>query len=105
LGEQCHCRTALLKYGFHQYNKDLEFINALDPRFSFPITGRGLYCEYRYPTRNAAITIGERGVREATLMAGLILSSSDALPSLRGDHVNAAKYFDLAARDPKRPFI
>jgi len=95
-----------LRDGFDQYNKDLTFINNLDPRFSFPYYWTVLVLpNTQYPDAvNAAIEIGDRGVREADpdWRVSFFLATLYYLD--KNDRPDALKYFDLAAQDPKAPF-
>ncbi len=95
-----------LKFGFDQYSKDLGLINGLDSRFSFPYYWTVLILpSTTYPDSiNAAIEIGERGVREADPDWRVSFFLATLFHLYKNDHVSAAKYFDTAARDPKAPY-
>ncbi len=95
-----------LRNGFDAYQKDLELVNQLDPRFSFPYYWTVLVLpNTRYPDAiNAAIAIGDRGVREADEDWRVSFFLATLYHLYKNDRTDAAKYFDLAARDPKAPF-
>ncbi|HUZ92510.1 MAG TPA: hypothetical protein VNG29_00735 [Candidatus Paceibacterota bacterium] len=95
-----------LKYGFDKFTEDLAFVNALDPRFSFPYYWTVLLLpDTNYPdAANAAIAIGTRGVQQADpdWRVSFFLATTYYLD--KNDWTNAAKYFNLAAQDPGAPF-
>ncbi len=95
-----------LKYGFNKFSEDLSFISNLDQRFSFPYYWTVLVLpNTTYPGAiNAAISIGERGVREADPDWRVSFFLATLFHLYKNDHVNAAIYFDAAARDSKAPF-
>lgn len=95
-----------LRNGFERYAKDLELINNLDPKFSFPYYWTVLVLpNTKYPGAiNAAIEIGERGVREADEDWRVSFFLATLYHLYKNDKANAARNFDLAARDLKAPF-
>ena len=97
-----------LKYGFDKFNEDLEFINDLDPRFSFPYYWSVLILPglaHVYPGAvDAAIVIGERGAREADPDWRVSFYLATIYYIEKQDYAAAAKHFDLAARAPNTPF-
>jgi len=95
-----------LKYGFAKFSADLQFINGLDPRFSFPYYWTVLTLpNTSYPDSvNAAIAIGERGVRDADPDWRTAFYLATLFHLYKNDKANAAMYFDIAARDPGAPF-
>ncbi|MBI4084974.1 MAG: hypothetical protein HY432_00500 [Candidatus Liptonbacteria bacterium] len=99
--------TPTLKYGFEKYSKDLEFINELDPRFSFPYYWTLLLLPYAtniYPGAiDAAIEIGERGAREADPDWRVYFFLATNYYLYKNDRLNAAKYFDMASREHGAP--
>ena len=95
-----------LRYGFEKYSKDLQLVNNLDPRFSFPYYWTVLLLPnttYKNAL-SAAIEIGERGVREADTDWRVSFYLATLYHLYKNDKTNAAKNFDLAARDPGAPF-
>lgn len=106
--EQAITELPFLTYGFAKYNEDLEFVNNLDPRFSFPYYWTVLLLPNltkTYPDAiNAALTIGERGVREADPDWRVPFYLAADYYIYKHDRVNAAKNFDLAAQAPNAPY-
>lgn len=95
-----------LEYGFDKFSQDLAFVNNLDPRFSFPYYWAVLVLpDTSYPDAvNAAIKIGERGVREADTDWRVSFYLATLFHLYRNDRAEAAIYFDAAARNPNAPF-
>jgi len=99
-----------LREGLDKYLNDLSIVNNLDPKFSFPYYWSLLvlpnppkpqkFDEYRL---NKIIEIGERGVKEADTDWRVSFYLAVSYHLYKNDYVSAAKYFDLAVRQPGIP--
>lgn len=106
--EQAIIELPFLTYGFDKYNEDLQLINNLDPRFSFPYYWTVLLLPDLtkiYPDAiDSAILIGERGVHQADPDWRVSFYLAVDYYLYKHDFVNAAKNFDLAAQTPNAPY-
>lgn len=92
---------------YERFAEGFELINELDPKFSLPY----YYSVLVLPTTkydgsvDAAIEIGERGIRFSAPNWKLPFYLAATYHIYRDDKENAAKYFDIAANTPGMPEI
>lgn len=103
--EPVMAQTVTLDGGLEKYKQDLQAINALDPKFSFPYYWTLLLLpNQKYPeTIDAAIEAGERGIREADADWRVSFYLATLYHFYKHDYTNAVANFDRAARAPNAP--
>ncbi len=90
---------------YQQFSRDFDLVNKLDPKYSTPYA----YATIVLPaskylnTIHDSIEIGVRGVREADPDWKIPFYLATTYHLELKDHLNAARYFDLASRRPGIP--
>jgi hypothetical protein len=93
--------------GYEKFRNDFNLVTSLDPKFSTPYAYTLIVLpNTNYPDKfNTAVEIGLRGVRNADPNWKIPLYLAITYHLYLHDNMNAAKYFDLAARTPGIPEI
>ncbi len=89
-----------------RFVREIEVVNAVDPKFAAPYAFATLALPYAKQLENPvdlAIAIGEKGVRDADPDWRIPFYLGTLYQVERDDRANAVKYYDIASRSPDAP--